>query len=101
MMNPVLTAVQIPPLVGMIIFGCIARNFLCESYMQHYPEPVASWVRNICLSIILLRGGMELDFKGKGLTVVLMTLLPQNFEAIGGAVASRFIFNMPWPLCLA
>ena len=100
-LKPVLTAIQIPPLVGMIIFGCLARNYLCESYMQHYPEAIAGEVRNICLSIILLRGGMELDFKGKGLTVVLLTLIPQNFEAIGGALASRWIFNMPWTLCLA
>jgi len=60
----------------MIIFGCLARNFLCTEYMQHYPEEIAGWVRNVCLSIILLRGGMELDFKGKGLTVVLLTLIP-------------------------
>ena len=44
---------------------------------------------------------MELDFKGKGLTVILMTLVPQNLEAIGGALASRWIFNMPWSLCFA
>jgi hypothetical protein len=100
-MKPLLTAIQVPPLVGMIIMGCLARNFLCESYMQHYPEYVATWIRNICLSIILLRGGMELDFKGKGLTVVLLTLVPQNFEALGAALASRWLFEMPWTLCLA
>ena len=100
-LKPALTAIQIPPLVGMIIFGCLARNFLCKEYMQHYPEEIAGWVRNVCLSIILLRGGMELDFKGKGLTVVLLTLVPQNLEALGSAVATRFIFNMPWSLCLA
>jgi len=44
---------------------------------------------------------MELDFKGKGLTVVLLTLVPQNAEALGSAVASRYIFDMPWPLCFA
>lgn len=44
---------------------------------------------------------MELDFKGKGLTVVLLTLVPQNFEAIGAALASRWLFQMPWTLCLA
>jgi len=60
----------------MIIFGCLARNYLCHAYMQHYPEYIATWVRNICLSVILLRGGLELDFKGKGLTVVLLTLIP-------------------------
>lgn len=31
--KPALTAVKVPPLVGMIIFGCLARNFLCHSYM--------------------------------------------------------------------
>jgi len=74
--KPVLTCITIPPLVGMIIFGCLARNFLGQEYMQHYPNITASWVRMICLSIILLRGGLELDFKGKGMTVVLLTLVP-------------------------
>lgn len=44
---------------------------------------------------------MELDFEGKGLTVVLLTLIPQNAEAIVAAVASRYIFDMPWMLCFA
>ena len=71
-----LTSIQIPPLVGMILFGCLARNFLCTEYMQHYPEVTASWIRVVCLSVILMRGGMELDFSGKGLTVALLTLCP-------------------------
>jgi len=25
--------IQIPPLVGMIIFGCLARNYFCTAYM--------------------------------------------------------------------
>ena len=97
--KPLLTKVQIPPLVGMIVFGCLARNYLCSAYMDHYPEIYASWIRSICLSVILLRGGMELDFTGKGLLVVLLTLVPQNAEAIGAALATRWIFSMPWPLC--
>ena len=69
--------------------------------MQHYPEYYAGWIRSVCLSIILLRGGMELDFTGKGLLVVLLTLVPQNMEAIFSAVATRYIFDMPWALCFA
>ena len=99
--KPCLTKIEIPPLVGMIIFGCLARNFLCNDYMQHYPEFYAGWIRAVCLSIILLRGGMELDFTGKGLIVVLLTLVPQNMEAIASAAASRWIFDMPWALCFA
>jgi len=69
-------AVAVPPLVGMIIAGCLARNYLCKAYMDHYPEELSSWIRLICLSIILLRGGLELSFAGKGLTMVLLTLFP-------------------------
>ena len=89
--------VQVPPLVGMIIFGCIARNFFLEEhgYMTHYPDTKAGHVRVVCLSVILLRGGLELDFKGKGLTVVLLTFIPQLTEATFAAIASKFIFGFP------
>jgi solute carrier family 9B (sodium/hydrogen exchanger), member 1/2 len=92
--------VAIPPLVGMIIMGCICRNFFCTDYMMHYPEATAGRLRSVCLSIILLRGGMELDFTGKGLTVVLLTLCPQVCEALMSGIATYFIFGMPWPLCV-
>lgn len=99
--NAALTKITIPPLVGMIVFGCLARNFLCNEYMQHYPSYYATWIRSVCLSVILLRGGMELDFEGKGLIVVLLTLVPQNAEALAAALASRWIFGFPWALCFA
>jgi len=92
--------IAIPPLVGMIIMGCLCRNFFCDDYMMHYPEATAGKLRSICLSIILLRGGMELDFEGKGLTVVLLTLCPQICEATFSGIATYFIFGMPWPLCV-
>lgn len=73
---PLCTSVTVPPLVGMVIFGCLARNFFGELTDVHYPEGWADWGRQICLSIILMRGGLELDFEGKGLTVVLLTFVP-------------------------
>jgi len=85
----------------MIIFGCLARNYGCDAYMQHYPSDFSGLLRIICLSIILLRGGLELDFAGKGLTMVLLTLLPQVFEATAAAIATRFILGFPWALCFA
>lgn len=69
--------------------------------MQHYPIGAASTIRLVCLSIILLRGGLELDFEGKGLTMVLLTLLPQMFEAAAGAVATNLILGYPWAICFA
>ncbi len=69
------TKVTIPPLVGMIIFGSIARNSF-GSVVEPYPDDWAGWIRMLCLSVILLRGGLELDFEGKGLIVVLLTFCP-------------------------
>jgi Na+/glutamate symporter len=67
---------QIPPLVGMIFFGCFARNVFESSEPNIYYEPWADWVRQVCLSTILMMGGLELSFAGKGLTVVLLTVGP-------------------------
>lgn len=98
---PLCTSVTVPPLVGMVIFGCLARNFFGDLTETHYPEAWADWGRQICLSIILMRGGLELDFEGKGLTVVLLTFVPQVFEATTVAVFTRIFFGMPWTLCFA
>ena len=73
---PVSQTITIPVLVGIIIFGCIARNWFPQDIMDAYPNAWAGWIRTVCLSIILLRGGLELDFEGKGLIVVLLTLVP-------------------------
>lgn len=85
----------------MVIFGCIARNAFGELTEAFYPEGWADWGRQICLSIILMRGGLELDFEGKGLTVVLLTLVPQFFEACTVAIFTHVFFGMPWSLCFA
>lgn len=85
----------------MVIFGCIGRNFFGEITDKFYPETWADIGRQICLSIILMRGGLELDFEGKGLTVVLLTLVPQVFEAFTVAGFTRLFFGMDWPLCIA
>lgn len=73
---PVSKTITIPMLVGIIIFGCIARNWFPQTLMDSYPNDWAGWIRTVCLSIILMRGGLELDFEGKGLIVVLLTLVP-------------------------
>lgn len=98
---PLCTSVTVPPLVGMVIFGCLARNFFGDLTENHYPEAWADWGRQICLSIILMRGGLELDFEGKGLTVVLLTFVPQFFEACTVAIFTHVFFKMPWTLCFA
>jgi NhaP-type Na+/H+ or K+/H+ antiporter len=99
--KPLLSKIVIPPLVGMIIFGCLARNFLCGWYMDVYPDKYAGEIRSICLSIILMRGGMTIDFTGKGLKVVILCIFPQLVEAAAIACSTRWLFDVPWSLSFA
>jgi hypothetical protein len=46
------------------------------SLTSHYNDVWAGYIRMVCLAVILLRGGMELEFEGKGIIVVLLTLIP-------------------------
>ena len=66
----------IPKLVGMLICGCIVRNFFGDYFMDNYPTKWAEWARKICLCIILLRGGLKLKFQGLGKIVILLTFVP-------------------------
>ena len=59
-----LKVIQVPPLVLMIIFGCLARKYVNDSYMSYYPEVLAEKFRWICLALILMHDAMELNFKG-------------------------------------
>ena len=75
-LKPVSKTITIPVLVGIIIFGCIARNWFPQEVMEKYPNDWAAWIRTVCLSIILMRGGLELDFSNFGVTVLVLTLCP-------------------------
>lgn len=93
--KPLITKVKFPPLLGMLIFGCLIRNILgFES--RHYHETWAAKIRGICLTLILVRGGMVVNFKGKGLHVFLLTVIPNTVEAFLGMLVGYTLFNMPF-----
>mmetsp|Transcript_8502 Transcript_8502/g.7857 ORF Transcript_8502/g.7857 Transcript_8502/m.7857 type:complete len:90 (+) Transcript_8502:108-377(+) len=56
--NPAFKVVKIPPLVGMIIFGCIARNFFGDFVKDAYPVKWTGWMKYICHCILLIRAGL-------------------------------------------
>ena len=85
----------------MIAFGCVARNAFGELTVEYYPVDWADWMRQVCLCIILMRGGLELEFQGTGISIVLLTLVPQVFEATAVAIMSKVLFGLPWTLCFA
>ena len=53
----IMKVITIPPLLGMIIMGFIARNYLGD-IMKAYPTVWAGYIRSICISMILTRGGL-------------------------------------------
>jgi hypothetical protein len=78
----------------MIIMGCIARNYFGE-FMNKFPNDWAQWIRNCCLGIVLVLSGLQITFKGKGLTVLLMAFLPLCIEATSHALIGMGVFGMP------
>ena len=91
---------KLPPLVAMILMGAVARNlFTWES--EAYHDMGASYMRIVCLMVILLRGGLEITFKGKGLIVFLFTIVPCFVEATAVMLVAWLIVGMPFVVAYA
>lgn len=93
--KPLLGSVKIPALVVMILFGAVGRNFWSWE-RNAYNDTWATYIRMFCLMVILLRGGLELSFAGKGLIVFLYTFVPQLVEATSVMLVSYFIVGLPF-----
>jgi hypothetical protein len=93
-LKPILTKIHIPPIIMMIVMGCVVRNFFGEVEVP-YNNVWAQWIRTCCLAILLVRGGMNVSFTGKGILVLVMTFVPLMFEATTLALIGLGLFNMP------
>jgi NhaP-type Na+/H+ or K+/H+ antiporter len=93
--KPAFTKFKLPPLIGMIVFGCFAHNCFGRE-VRAYSEKWAATIREICLTLLLIRGGLAISFKGKGLLVLILTVVPQTVEAFVGACVACVLFNMPF-----
>lgn len=89
----------LPPLLGMLLAGFIIRNvpFISKHVQVH--NTWSSTLRNIALTIILIRAGLGLDAKAlkhlKGVCLRL-SMGPCIMEACSAAVFSHFIMKLPW-----
>jgi hypothetical protein len=59
----------------MIILGCLARNYIPEANLP-FPDAWSVKIRAYCFGVLLLRGAMSINLKGKGLLVVILTIIP-------------------------
>jgi hypothetical protein len=55
--KPLCKVIKIPPLIGMIIMGCVVRNTFGD-VVKPYPNVWAQWIRSCCLAVLLVRGGL-------------------------------------------
>ena len=90
----VLGKIHIPPIIAMIVMGCVVRNAFGD-VVKPYNSSWAQWVRTCCLGILLTRGGMTISFTGKGILVITMTFIPLFFEATTAALIALGVFKMP------
>jgi NhaP-type Na+/H+ or K+/H+ antiporter len=100
-LKPCCPALKIPVLLGMLIFGTLARNLLGDDIKNNFPDIWTGWIRTVALCLLLLRGGTEITFKGQGMIVGLLALGPQIFEGTAVALTARAMYGMTWPLCFA
>mmetsp|Transcript_13007 Transcript_13007/g.9409 ORF Transcript_13007/g.9409 Transcript_13007/m.9409 type:complete len:164 (+) Transcript_13007:18-509(+) len=93
--KPLVKGLILPPLIGMIIGGCVARNFFGIA-TEGYIELWASYIRKIALCLLLTRGGLTITFRGKGKFVILISFVPQMCEACFVAIITHFLLDFDW-----
>ncbi len=99
-LKPFMSKFQIPPLVAMIITGFVTRNFGGE-ISNSFPKKIAAWLCNCVVAVLLSRGGMAISFKGKGLLVILIIIIPQLIESTTVALLAHGLFGMPMSIAYA
>ncbi len=99
-LKPLVSAVQIPPLIMMIIMGCISRNLFGDK-MNAFSKEWSVWIRSISLCLLLIRGGMNVSFAGKGFLFAFMATIPSWLEAITITFLVQRFFDIPLTLCFA
>lgn len=74
--TPKIKGIFIPPLVIMLIFGCIARNLFGPSTANYPGAYWSKYITGFSLCTLLIRGGLNVSFAGKGLILSLITTIP-------------------------
>jgi hypothetical protein len=73
--KPIVKGIMIPPLVGMVLFGFLARNFFGGMF-EHYPYTWSSYLRSLCLAIIELRSGFDLEILPNLSRIFFISMIP-------------------------
>ena len=89
----------LPQLVGMILAGFLLRNVPGIDFARHISNGWSSAIRNIALIIILIRGGLSMNFKQlKRLkfALLLLAFVPCILEGVVDGLLATFWLQLPW-----
>ena len=89
----------LPQLVGMIIAGIMLKNVPGIDFARHISNTWSSTIRNIALIVVLLRGGLSMDFqqlKRLKFAVLLLAFGPCVLEGAVDGVLALFWLGLPW-----
>jgi NhaP-type Na+/H+ or K+/H+ antiporter len=94
--------IEIPTFLGQLIGGFILVN-LPGALLGDIDPTASSYIRKLCLSVILIRAGLGLDIhilRTVGAATLLLSCIPCTLEATLAAVLCRaFQPAMPWGFC--
>ncbi|WAR20709.1 SL9B2-like protein [Mya arenaria] len=97
------TFIRLPPLLGMLIVGCLLRNVpKIDIVGNNLDSGWSSALRQIALTVILIRAGLGLDpaaLRKLSFAVVRLAFSPCLMECVAEAVAAHFLLGLPWIWC--
>ncbi|XP_060581305.1 sodium/hydrogen exchanger 9B2-like [Ruditapes philippinarum] len=92
--------VKLPPLLGMLIIGCLLRNVPGISIVgENLDKSWSAALRQIALTVILIRAGLGLDPQALmklSWAVLRLAFSPCLAECLAEAVAAHFLLGFPW-----
>ncbi|KAK3594872.1 hypothetical protein CHS0354_005945 [Potamilus streckersoni] len=91
---------RLPPLLGMLIIGCLLKNIpIVKMIGDNLNQQWSSVLRQVALTVILIRAGLGLDPKALrklSWAVLRLAFSPCLAECIIEAIAAHFLLGLPW-----
>lgn len=98
LLSEIFVRLGLPGLVAMILAGILIGPYALD-WLDADLLAIAPDLREIALIVILLRVGLQLDFrdlKQVGRPALLLSFLPAALEAAAAAVLAHFLLDLPW-----
>ena len=73
--KPCITKFEIPTILGMILFGFIARNYFGD-LLDAFPDKWAEYIRSLTLAGLQLRGGFDIEIATTYSAILFVAMLP-------------------------